>query len=165
MTQVYADAIKNVQTPEQVVSDFYHWYVYPNETYDKNNIKLQHYVSDDLLININLSVQCNYDSDDSTVNDECLKERECKSSMDTYVCKWGNIWIENDVNYFIKSQDSYPTWETNINVTLIFKTVDKAIVTVSLGAGNDPIKRLSVMLSQENELWKISQEMFMMIKD
>lgn len=151
--------------PEQVVSNFYHWYTEtPDEPGEKSDNELKNYVTERLIINTTQSMKCNYDYEDmdgtehiaGVVSSECQKERECKASVKNFICNWGGTWVETDVNYFTKSQDVYPTWSTDIQVTPITKTENEAAVNVSLGAGIDPIMQLQVLLILENGQWKIS---------
>ena len=144
-------------TPEDIVHDFYSEYL-KNDAED-NKILVKKYVSEQLLNNIADSAICNYDSDDSISASElkkiCSQVRECKNYKGNYICNWGGVWIESDVDYFTKSQDIYPSWKLNIKTSTIMKDESTSVIEVVLGNDSEPKNTLKVSLNKINAGWKI----------
>lgn len=154
----YSSNLVNSMTPEHIVGTFYKSYLSDDSGHNKTLIK--EYVSDSLLKSITDSSRCNYDSDDSMSEVElqkiCGQKHLCKQYKGNYICDWYGIGIESDVNYFTKSQDVYPSWQSNIEAKVISQTVKKATVKVRLGNGSEPILNLIVTLKQDPDAWKIT---------
>ncbi|MEG1111089.1 MAG: DUF3828 domain-containing protein [Hafnia sp.] len=144
--------------PEVIVHDFYSEYL-KNGT-ESNEALVKKYVSDQLLNSITDSTMCNYDSDDSVSASElekkCSQKHECKQYKGNYICDWGGVWIESDVNYFTKSQDIYPSWKLNIKTSTITNDGSKSVVGVVLGNNSEPKNTLKVSLKKINTDWKIT---------
>lgn len=134
--------------PEKRVHDFYHEYL----NADNNEVLaslVETYVSKPLIKSLNTSAMCNYGNDDG--------QKVCETDCDIDRCFYYNVWIETDVNYFTKSQDTYPDWERFIKTKLIFNNDATAQVDVILGGIPEHKVRYSVFLIQSDEGWKIWQ--------
>lgn len=151
----------DVISPKNTVMHFYHALL--NDDSRSYSKLVNKYVSDELLRSINDSSLCNYDSDGSVSAAEieklCSQKHECKEDKRSYICDWYGIWVESDVNYFTKSQDIYPSWETNIKTSLLMQTGQESIVNVTLGDGTEPINTLRVALKKVDNSWKIIRVM------
>lgn len=153
-----ATSIQNsipILPPEQVVKIFYEGYLK-----NINDEKLiRHYVTPELALKLYHSSICNYDSDanEKELEKVCKKEQKCKKIGGNIVCDWGGIWIETDVNYFIKSQDNYPSWEKNIVVLKSKQTETYSKIDLILGDGTDPILNLQIVLIKQGNDWKINR--------
>lgn len=143
--------------PENIVHDFYSAYLQDNS--DDNDALVKTYVSDELVKSINDSTMCNYDSDDSIPESElakkCSQKHECKQDKNNYICDWYGTWVESDVNYFTKSQDTYPSWQSNINTSIIKSSNNDSEVDLVLGNRSEPNNHLKVSLKKINGSWKI----------
>lgn len=150
---ISAESIK----PADIVHDFYSEYL--NDAMGNNNIILKKYVSDQLMNSITDSTMCNYDSDDSVstseLEKECSQKHECKQYKGNYICDWYGVWVESDVNYFTKSQDTYPSWKLNIKTRTITENGSKSVVGVVLGNDSEPKHSLNVSLKKIDSSWKI----------
>ncbi|ALB63563.1 hypothetical protein AFK62_14110 [Cronobacter condimenti 1330] len=149
-----ADELNN---PEDIVHDFYSAYLKDEPT--GNDVLVKKHVSDELKKSINDSTMCNYDSDDSVSESElakkCSTKHECKKDKGNYICDWYGVWVESDVNYFTKSQDTYPSWQSNINTSTIKRDEDNSVVRLVLGNGAETNNELKVSLRKYNDGWKI----------
>lgn len=147
----------DLNSPVSIVKDFYQHYL--NDDHGNSAEIIARYVSDELAKNINYSLKCNYDEDDSSATPAltkiCAQKRECKENKGSYICDWSGFWIESDVDYFTKSQDVYPSWKKKIKFVMLSQTNIQAVVGVSLGDGSDPVMKLQVTLDQNNNKWKI----------
>lgn len=143
--------------PISMVKDFYQAYL--NDEQKSSTEIISRYVSNNLSKNIDYSLKCNYDTDDSigapALGEVCAQKRDCKESKGSYICNWGGFWIESDVDYFTKSQDVYPSWKRYIKVILVSQTNKKSVLGVSLGAGSESVMRLKVTLKLNGNEWKI----------
>lgn len=142
-------------SPEQVVKEFYEGYLKNiNEEY-----LIEYYVTPELALKLYHSSICNYDSDadEKELEKVCKKEQKCKNYSGNIVCDWEGTWIETDVNYFIKSQDNYPSWEKNIVVLKSKQTATYSTIDLMLGDGTDPILILQIILIKQGNNWKINQ--------
>lgn len=144
-------------SPESTVYDFYTVYLKDDSV---DNAALNNkYVSDELMKSVNDSTMCNYDSDDSVTEAElekkCTLKHECKQYKGNYICEWYGIWVESDVNYFTKSQDVYPSWQSNIKTSAIAQDVNNSVVGLILGDDSGPKNKLTVSLKKEKGRWKI----------
>lgn len=143
--------------PESTVSNFYKAYL--NDGSVEHNALINQYVSDKLTKSINDSTMCNYDSDGSVSASDlekiCSQKQECKKYKGNYMCDWYGVWVESDINYFTKSQDVYPSWQSHIKTNIISQKSKESLIGVVLGGGTDPTKKLRVTLKQENDGWKI----------
>lgn len=152
------DAFSSVsEPPEEVAKVFYKLYLNGGDKADSN--VLRDYVSEKLISSVNHSLECNYDLSDSlhvsNVIEMCNQKRECREYKGNYICKWDGVWVESDVDYFIKSQDIYPSWRKNINVLSISHDEKKSVMKVSLGDGADPVMNLRVRMVLSNNTWRL----------
>lgn len=145
------------KSPEIIVHEFYSTYL--QDESGGNDVLVKTYVSDELAKSINDSTLCSYDSDDSIPESElakkCSQKHECKQDKGNYICDWYGVWVESDVNYFTKSQDTYPSWQSNINTSTIKKNDNNSEVKLVLGNGTEPNKYINVSLKKINDSWKI----------
>ncbi|EAN4327046.1 DUF3828 domain-containing protein [Salmonella enterica] len=145
------------ESPEFVVKTFYSEYL-KDDTGNKDAI-IKKYVSDQLMNSITDSIMCNYDSDDTVSGSElektCSQKHECKQYKGNYICDWYGVWVESDVNYFTKSQDTYPSWKLNIKTSTITENGSNSVVGVVLGDDSEPKNSLNVSLKKIDSSWKI----------
>lgn len=143
--------------PADIVHDFYSEYL--KDDTGNNDAIIKKYVSDQLMNSITDSTMCNYDSDDSVSASElekkCSQKHECKQYKGNYICDWYGVWVESDVNYFTKSQDTYPSWKLNIKTNTITENGSKSVVGVVLGDDSEPKNTLNVSLKKIDSSWKI----------
>jgi hypothetical protein len=144
-------------SPENIVEGFYRTYL--NEPSQGNLKLIEKYVSRQLIQSIRHSFECNYDSEDSSIESEnrklCSKKRECKDYRGNHICDWNGVWIETDVDYFTKSQDIYPSWKRNVKTVTISQSNSESLIDVSLGGGTDPVMNLKVKMIRNGDLWKV----------
>lgn len=133
--------------PEKVVYDFYRYYLKA----PTNEIAslVDKYVSESLLKSLDASAMCNYGNDEG--------QKICETKCDADRCFYYNVWVETDVNYFTKSQDTYPDWEKYIKTKLIFDNDTVAQVDVTLGKIPTHKAHYFVFLIKEKDGWKIGQ--------
>lgn len=148
-----AESIK----PADIVHNFYSEYL--KDDTGSNNAIIKKYVSGQLMNSITDSIMCNYDSDDSVSTSElekkCSQKHECKQYKGNYICDWYGVWVESDVNYFTKSQETYPSWKLNIKTSTITENGNKSVVGVVLGDDSEPKNSLHVFLKKIDSSWKI----------
>lgn len=60
-----------------------------------------------------------------------------------------------DEDYFIKAQDYSDDWTRNVVAGKAVVDGDKALVALQLGAGSQTSRKLSVVLTREDGIWKI----------
>ncbi len=146
-----------IASPESTVIGFYKAYL--SDDIQDNDAIISKYISDKLMKSINDSAMCNYDTDDSISAPEleklCSKKRECKEYKGNYLCDWYGVWIENDINYFTKSQDVYPSWQTHIKTSTVIQKEQESVINVVLGDGKEPTNTLKVTLTKNDTDWKI----------
>ncbi|EKT60361.1 hypothetical protein OOA_12305 [Providencia burhodogranariea DSM 19968] len=142
-------------SPEEVVMNFYEGYL--KNTDEETLVEL--YVTPELALKLYHSSICNYDSDvdENELKKICRKDQKCKKNSGNIVCNWDGTWIETDVNYFIKSQDNYPSWEKNIVVLKSKQTATYSKIDLILGDGTDPILNLQIVLIKQGSNWKINR--------
>lgn len=140
-------------SPENVVLDFYRLNLQdpPSDGYAKSQ---DLYVSPALQESINESLSCNFDGPD-TDQAFCDQPRPCKETAHSYTCLWGKHWVENDVNYYTKSQDYPDSWMTERAAHTESQTADTATVRITLGKAPEPLRSFRVKLIQQNGQWKI----------
>ncbi|MDW7793305.1 DUF3828 domain-containing protein [Morganella morganii] len=63
--------------------------------------------------------------------------------------------MENDVNYYTKSQDYPDSWMTERAAHTESQTADTATVRITLGKAPEPLRSFRVKLIQQNGQWKI----------
>ncbi|HBC5916896.1 TPA: DUF3828 domain-containing protein [Proteus mirabilis] len=145
----------SILSPEQVVKFFYEGYL---KNINEENL-IKRYVTPELALKLYYSSICHYDSDvdEKELEKICKKEQKCKKNGGNIVCDWGGTWIETDVNYFIKSQDNYPSWEKNIKVLKSKQTDTYSKIDLILGDGTDPILNLQIFLIKQGSNWKINR--------
>lgn len=151
-----ASALDNA-IPEKFVVQFYKSIL--SEDVDEADIFSGKYIDDKLLASINLSSLCNYDSEEkelsNAIKTKCSTQRECKINKGNYRCNWDGVWVENDVNYFTKSQDIYPSWRNKIRLKKIRGKANYATYAVTFGDCTDVVKTLYVSLIRKASGWKI----------
>ena len=126
---------------------------------EDNDILVRNYVSEQLLNSIADSAICHYDFDESISASEsekiCLQVLGCKNHNENYICDWGRVRIESDVDYFTKSQDIYPSWKLNIKTSTLTEDESTSVIEVVLGNDPEPKNTLNVSLNKINAGWKI----------
>lgn len=145
-----------ILSPEKVVENFYEGYL---KNINEESL-IERYVTPELTLKLYHSSICNYDSDvdEKELEKICKKEQKCKINSGNIACDWGGgAWIETDVNYFIKSQDNYPSWEKNIVILKNEQTATHSKIDLILGDGTDPILNLQIILIKQGSNWKINQ--------
>lgn len=140
-------------SPENVVLDFYRLNLQdpPSDGYTKSQ---DLYVSPALQESISESLSCNFDGP-GTDQAFCDQPRPCKETAHSYICLWGEHWVENDVNYYTKSQDYPDSWMTERAAHTESQTADTATVRITLGKAPEPLRSFRVKLIQQNGQWKI----------
>ncbi|MTH48294.1 DUF3828 domain-containing protein [Intestinirhabdus alba] len=144
-------------TPTNTVVGFYKALL--NSDTEKMSEVIEEYVSGNLLKSIQDSTICNYDTVISASDGEtekiCSAKRECKEYKGNYICDWYGIGIETDVNYFTKSQDTYPSWRGSIKTSIVKQEEYESVIAVVLGEGEEVTSPLTVSLEKIDGQWKI----------
>ncbi|EOE0523644.1 DUF3828 domain-containing protein [Providencia stuartii] len=142
-------------SPEEVVVNFYEGYL---KNINEESL-VENYVTPELVLKLYYSSICHYDSDvdEKELEKICKKEQECRKNRGNIVCNWDGTWIETDVNYFIKSQDNYPSWEKSIKILKIKQTDAYSKISLILGDGTEPKLNLQIILVKQGNNWKINR--------
>lgn len=148
-----------ILSPEEVVLDFYRLNLQdpPSDGYTKSQ---DLYVSPSLQVSINDSLSCNFDGPD-TDQAFCDQPRPCKETAHNVVCLWGDYWVENDVNYYTKSQDYPDSWITERAAHTESQSADTATVRITLGKAPEPLRSFRVKLILTGGQWKIDNIVMM----
>lgn len=133
--------------PEKVVYDFYRSYLNA-ETGEVAEL-VDTYVSKPLIKSLDASAMCNYGNDEG--------QKVCETECDADKCFYYNVWVETDVNYFTKSQDTYDDWGKFVKTKLIYDNDTTAQVDVSLGKQRTQQGHYTVFLIKDGDSWKIWQ--------
>ena len=147
-------ALLPAESPVSVVLDFYRLNLQDSSS-DGYDQSVKQYVTLTLQKNISDSISCNYDSDD-TDQALCDTPRPCKTTENHSACLWGDNWVENDVNYYTKSQDIYDSWVNYRDAYTESQTDEMATVLVTLGNPPDELLPLRVTVINEKGNWKIN---------
>jgi len=146
-------------SPEDVVSNFYREYL-NNHSGDSDAI-VKKYVSDELIKSVSYATMCNYDRYDlvsvSGLEQKCSQKHECRQYKWNYICKWYGIWIETDVDYFTKSQDTYPFRRLNIKSSIIAGDENDSLVGIILKGDYGTEVKLKASLKKHGGNWKITK--------
>lgn len=153
---VYADSVprvNEVQTersnPEKVVIDFYRQYL--NHWESGGDTIKNKYVSQPLINIIRDALVCSYTADEEEA------KQICSTRCNENACYYNGLWIENDVDYFTKSQDVYPDWPEFITTKLISRNDTAALESLTLGKKKEEKTNFTITLIKDNDAWQIWQ--------